>query len=138
MLKWLGEQFLRVVQGNLDARMQQTGKAVVEEAQRIVPVDTGFLRSTLGYQYNQSTKTLRVYADAYYAFWVHEGTRRMAGRPFLQQALDAIVSKIWGVNLELGFGGPGGTVMPTHLSRRSRGRGRRGPGANSRRTRIYG
>jgi hypothetical protein len=64
---------------------QQSGntfaQAVYDRAYKLVPVKTGYLRSTIGVTTNQ--KEIRIYATAPYAAAVHDGARGRPGRPFL-------------------------------------------------------
>ncbi len=59
---------------------------MVSYAQRIVPVRTGFLRSSINYEVSGLTLWLR--ADARYAVYVEFGTRRMAARPYVRPTID--------------------------------------------------
>ena len=52
-----------------------------------VPVDTGFLRET-GMQTTFEALTGRLDNVAPYAVFVHEGTKKMAGRPFFEQGIE--------------------------------------------------
>lgn len=67
------------------------GKRVEASAKRRAPVDTGRLRSSLttalfAVPY-EPFLACRVGTDVDYAVYVHEGTRYMVGRPFLEDAL---------------------------------------------------
>lgn len=64
---------------------------VYNEAYKIVPVKTGFLRSTIGASVNQ--QEVRFYATAPYAAAVHQGTGRMGPRPYLFGPFDAQIDK---------------------------------------------
>jgi HK97 gp10 family phage protein len=91
----LVDQFKAKVLGPaIDARMREVGQAMVAEATRLVPVDTGFLKSTIGYSYNVATKTVTLYADAKYSLFVEFGTRHQAAHSFLRPAM-AVVPRIW-------------------------------------------
>jgi hypothetical protein len=94
----------RLLDPVIDARMRQAGIAGVEEARRLVPVRTGKLRDSIGYIYNQQTKTLTLYADQPYASFIELGTRRIAARPFLRPAL-AAMGRTWGGTTEVQFTG---------------------------------
>ena len=52
---------------NLDARMTETLKIGLQVARSEVHVVSGFLQSTIGGEYNRSTKTIMLHADAKYA-----------------------------------------------------------------------
>jgi len=72
------------------------------------PVDTGRLRSSMTYQVDEQNEVVIVGSNVEYAPYVHEGTSRMTGRPFLKDSLEnyrddynEIATKILGD----GFGG---------------------------------
>lgn len=76
--------------------MEKSLKIVEGECLRLVSkgelraVDTGLMRSTLDSDITKVTPDLiegEVGVGTYYAFWVHEGTTNMRGRPFLVQGL---------------------------------------------------
>lgn len=61
-------------------------------AKQLCPVDTGRLRSSIRWQLDGAGTdqlTATISANTNYARFVHDGTRYMAPRPFLVQALDA-------------------------------------------------
>jgi hypothetical protein len=51
------------------------------------PVDTGRLRSDIGYRINQRMMEGVIYNTVEYAFYVHEGTSRMRARPYIKNAI---------------------------------------------------
>ncbi len=89
-----GEAFAQAL-GRFDLEMQnQIQRAlsdwstqVQQEAQRLVPVRTGYLQSTI---YTKSQQwQIEVGADAAYAAAVEFGTRNQQAQPYLQPAIDA-------------------------------------------------
>jgi hypothetical protein len=60
---------------------------VMETANVLVPVRTGFLKSTLGYRQDNPLQ-VTFYATASYAPCVEFGTRRMAARLFLTRSIE--------------------------------------------------
>jgi len=68
--------------------LEAVGRAMVEYAQGICPVRTGYLRSTI-YFHTVSPLSFEFGASASYAVFVEMGTYRMAPRPFIRPALDA-------------------------------------------------
>lgn len=98
-------QFKAKIGLDVDTNMRRMGEAMQAEATRLVPVDTGNLRSTIGYLYRQGDKTIQLYADARYAYFVEFGTRFQAARPFLRPAVK-VASRFWGggPTVELQFG----------------------------------
>jgi len=66
--------------------LQELAESIKETAQRIAPVRTGYLRSTI---FTEATEwTVKVCASAPYASYVEYGTRFMQGRRFLSQAVE--------------------------------------------------
>jgi HK97 gp10 family phage protein len=63
---------------------------VVGEVKRRTPVDTGYLRGSIAYTIIQTggKYILRIYTNVEYAIYVHEGTRRMQGRPFIRDGIE--------------------------------------------------
>lgn len=62
--------------------------SIQAEAQSTVPVDTGHLKSTIAADPDGLEAT--VTAGAKYADYVERGTSRMAARPYLRPAFDAL------------------------------------------------
>lgn len=89
------------------AALQQAAKAVQDgheliqrvvltveaQAKRVTPVDTGTLRRSITSRTLTRTQGV-VGTNVSYGRYVHEGTRRMPGRPFLRQGLEASASQI--------------------------------------------
>lgn len=77
----------------LTQAVQEGAEHFVGVAMADTPVDTGTLRASItndGAQVAGSTVTARVHTGGEaneYAFYVHEGTSRMAGRPYLEGPL---------------------------------------------------
>lgn len=65
-------------------------------SKKLSPVDTGRLRSSIATSLSIADQgiTSIVATNVDYAIYVHEGTRRMAGRPFMKQAADQSESEI--------------------------------------------
>ena len=55
----------------------------------IVPVRTGYLRSTIGK--SSGTSEIMVYVDAHYAGYVNFGTRKMRARPYFTGTANEII-----------------------------------------------
>lgn len=75
----------------------QVALYVVGEAKRRCPVDTGYLRGSIGYAIVRTGNRtiLRIYTNVEYAEFVHEGTRRMEGRPFIRDAIEQKQAQIF-------------------------------------------
>jgi HK97 gp10 family phage protein len=69
--------------------LEGAGAEMEDTARQIVPVDTGFLQSTLYHRVDPAALTLEIGATADYAMYVEMGTRRMAAEPYLRPAFDA-------------------------------------------------
>jgi hypothetical protein len=86
---------LQTESGPVGRHLFATGKLVEGAAKRRTPVDTGRLRASI------TTALFKVPYDPYlacrvgtdveYAPYVHEGTRYVTGRPFLEDALREVV-----------------------------------------------
>jgi len=89
-----GQDEFRLKMERLDAsmkacvqqRLQELADSIKETAQRLAPVRTGYLRSTIFTQ--TSEWAVRVGASAPYTAYVEFGTRFMHGRRFLSRALE--------------------------------------------------
>ena len=66
--------------------MRTVADRVLDTANVLVPVRTGFLKSTLGYRQDTPLQ-LTFFATAPYAAFVEFGTRYMAARLFLTQSI---------------------------------------------------
>jgi len=79
----------RALPGVVDEICDVASEAIVEEAKQIVPVDTGFLKSSIG-RVQKGTGNWAVYALAHYASFVEYGTRKMAAQPFMRPAFERV------------------------------------------------
>ena len=87
-LEWFGDRALAFVRNEAAKRLEAAGAKVAGRARDLCPVDTGYLKSTIGYTYNPATMTLVVHADASYAAFVEFGTSRQSAQPYLRPALE--------------------------------------------------
>ena len=87
------DELLKSEEGPVGRWLAATAQSVTNEAKRMAPVDTGRLRASITWQLLRDGDGLfaRVGTDVEYAYYVHEGTRRMAGRPFLEDALGKVL-----------------------------------------------
>lgn len=93
----------KLVDAPIDAKMRLAGETAVNIAKNDwVPVQTGYLRSTIGYTYDASRKLLILHADAPYAAYVEEGGYNRRAQPYLRPALNA-VGRIWGGNTQISY-----------------------------------
>lgn len=67
--------------------LESAGVEMEAQAREIVPVDTGFLQSTICHSAKDLTLELGATAD--YSSFVEFGTRRMAAQPYIRPAFDA-------------------------------------------------
>jgi len=85
--------FTAALQGLIEDYPEAVGAALMRVAEQmlqlsnvLVPVRTGFLKSTLGVRQNGNFSII-FYANAPYAAYVEFGTRRMSARLFMTRAL---------------------------------------------------
>lgn len=74
------------MRGRVQERLQELADSIKEKAQRMAPVRTGYLRSTIFTE--TSEWMVRVGASAPYAAYVEFGTRFVQGRRFFSQAVE--------------------------------------------------
>ena len=67
--------------------MKTVADRILDTSNVLVPVRTGFLKSTLGYR-QDSNFQVTFYATAPYASYVEFGTSRMSARLFLTRAIE--------------------------------------------------
>jgi HK97 gp10 family phage protein len=104
-LQWFGNSALAFVRNEAAKRLDAAGAAVANRARQLAPVDTGKLRDSIHYQFNASTLTLVIYADAPHSWWVEAGTSRMAAQPYMRPALAEMprfLSVVTTTNLQFG------------------------------------
>jgi hypothetical protein len=87
--EWRGDEFLRLVEGRLAARMDHAGRAGVEAARALVPVRSGRTKASLAFAYDRAARVLRITAGTPWAASVEMGTSRAPARPFLRPGLIA-------------------------------------------------
>lgn len=86
-IEWLANKFNTWLDKRIEERAHIAGRAMVEVAKAMVPVDTGLLKSRIYYTYMPSRKLLTLHADTFYSLYVEHGTYKMAPRPYLRPAL---------------------------------------------------
>lgn len=72
---------------NLSGAIRRVATKVQSQSIRITPVKTGFLRRSHETRFESPLRAV-VEPTANYAYFVHEGTRFMKKRPFLQDAVE--------------------------------------------------
>lgn len=93
----------RLIDAPIDAKMRLSLETAVGIAQNDwVPVMSGYLRSTIGYTYDQSRKLGIIHADAPYAAIIEEGSIYQRAQPYLRPALNA-VGRIWGGSMQISY-----------------------------------
>ncbi len=78
---------------SVSQELDVAGAEMGDMAKSIVPVDTGFLQSTIYHNVNDLTLELGATAD--YAAYVELGTRRMAAQPYIRPAFDANQQRVY-------------------------------------------
>lgn len=74
------------MRGTQDKALGLVADEMVKEARAIVPVRTGYLKSTIGVL-NRTSNSVTVGASASYAKFVENGTSKMQAQPYLHPAL---------------------------------------------------
>lgn len=79
----------RKIRAHVQFRMAQSSNFAMSEALRTCPVRTGFLRSTVNLiKSGGSNYRFALAAKAFYAVFVHDGTRFMPARPWMRNAVE--------------------------------------------------
>lgn len=86
MIKFYSNKILKLVEDKVEESLQDVGKLVVEDAQTIVPVDTGKLRDSIDFNKIDKT-TINIVADTDYAADVELGTLKTRAQPYLRPAV---------------------------------------------------
>lgn len=95
-LRWFAAEehrLLRSAEGPVGKMLARVAVKVESAAKARCPVDTGRLRSSITWRIEVDSKGVVaiVGTNVEYAFFVHEGTRYMAGRPFLHEGLTQVL-----------------------------------------------
>ena len=91
-------RFDEAMQNRIQQALADWAQNVQAEAERLVPVRTGYLQSTI-YAKSQQWQ-IEVGAEAAYAAAVEFGTRNSQAKPYLQPAIDANLPNLEAVFLE--------------------------------------
>lgn len=89
---------IRIVLDNTDEIAKELGTAITRaleevgiqaegDAKALCPVDTGRLRNSITHAIDASDSTAVIGTNVEYALYVHEGTSRRKGQPFLTDAV---------------------------------------------------
>jgi hypothetical protein len=94
----------KLIDEPIDRKMAETLRVGLAVARSEVHVQSGYLLSTIGGEYDRSTKTIKLHADAKYALIeeVRGPTRGHSEHHYLAPAATAM-GAIWGGNFELHF-----------------------------------
>lgn len=85
--------------------VRKTAFATQGDAQALAPVETGLLQNSITTVVSNGGLTAHVIATASYAFWVENGTSRMAPQPFMGPATDRNAPLFREAMSQLGGGG---------------------------------
>ena len=77
------------VEANARAAVKRSADAIVADAKRRAPVDTGALRDSIEADSIETGKEAEVTVNVPYAAYVEYGTYKMAAQPFLSPAVAA-------------------------------------------------
>lgn len=90
--------FRKQLDSRIDGMMNQMGAAAVAEARRLVHVKTGQTRDSIGFTYDQATKTLTIHADTPWALFLE------LKYPYLRPALLSLRGfKLGSANFAMAF-----------------------------------
>jgi len=81
-----------IINKNLTIALKKAAFLVERESKFVTPVDTGRLRSSIFTTIKRNMAIIQPKTD--YAIYVHEGTRRMTGKPFMKEGFDKSKSRI--------------------------------------------
>lgn len=100
---FVGDWHRKIVDDPVDVKMTETLKIGLDVARERVHVITGYLKSTIGGEYNKSTKVIMLHADAPYAM-IEEMRPPLGAHAYLAPAVNAMAG-FWGgsYNFELHF-----------------------------------
>ena len=85
-LDWQGDEVLSRIRSASGDALMAAGNRVLEASNAMCPVDTGRLRASGHVSMDGNNVTVSY--DTPYAIYVHEGTRYMSGRKFLENAIN--------------------------------------------------
>lgn len=102
MITFNGQAFLDEISNRIDQSAHEIGKKVVQVAQTYAPVDTGFLRSSISYAYDNHSHSISFIVGAPYGIFVEYGTRHSHAHPYLRPALNT-VGTIYGFETSMEF-----------------------------------
>lgn len=102
MITFNQNQFLAGISQRIDQSAHEVGKKIVQVAQTYVHVDTGFLRSTISYAYDNQQHTISIIVGAPYGLFVEFGTRHSHAYPYIRPALNT-VGTIYGFETSMEF-----------------------------------
>lgn len=71
----------------------KNGSRLQQDAMYHAPIDTGFLRRSIGLEIEDDGLTADVKATAHYAGYVELGTRFMAAQPYMKPAFNVVKPK---------------------------------------------
>jgi HK97 gp10 family phage protein len=92
------QRFDSGMQRHVHSQLASWAADVKAEAQKLVPVRTGYLRSTIYAQIQEWVANIG--ADAAYAYFVELGTRYMQARPYLYPAIEQYLPSLERIILE--------------------------------------
>ena len=70
------------------------GRLPVKGAFHTAIFDTGNLEGSINYRVNKYNKTVAIGTNVHYAKYVHEGTYKLHGRPFLRDGVKNNIKRI--------------------------------------------
>ena len=78
----------------LSGALKSAGAEASNSAKRSAPVDTGNLRSQIGFERSPDGKSVEVFANAPYSGFVEFGTRYQRAQPYFRPAIIKALAKL--------------------------------------------
>ena len=78
----------------LSGALKAAGAEASNSAKRSAPVDTGNLRSQIGFERSPDGKSVEVFANAPYSGYVEFGTRYQRAQPYFRPAIIKALAKL--------------------------------------------
>lgn len=86
-ITWKMDEFLTELDRNIDIKLEKAGQMLENYSKVNCPVKTGALQASIRHETDYADKTTYVGSDLDYSVWVEAGTRKMAPRNYLKDAL---------------------------------------------------
>lgn len=109
--QWFPERVIAAVDKAFEERAHRAGRAMVQIAKSLVPVDTSATKQSIHYLYEPKTRTLTLIASTHYSSYLEWGTFKMAARPYMRPAI-AAAAPFFGIQTNMMLGT---SLSPDHV-----------------------